>query len=430
MPSSDLPTPLSTLLEAHGGLRPVFQPIVNLTTGRPVAYEALARFGSGTAPDGVFREARRIGLGPALEAHAARAALEIGAAPAATRVCINFSPSALASREVIACLPRDLNRVTIEVTENELVTHQDLVVGRLGELRHRGAEIAVDDAGAGYASLRQVMQLRPDIIKLDRSLVTGAHADPAKRALIDAFVGFARRIGGRVCAEGIEELDELQTLADLDVGAGQGYVFARPAAPWPAVDAAAAATCVARLERALAGATLAQEHDADVTIETVGRVLAACATLDDLESCLSSTARLLAVPEICISRVIDRDGVPAVEVCAGGHWDSDRVYELRDYPATAQALATNEALQVLVSDPAADAAELRLLARHSYGALLLVPLVRQGRPVGLMEAFSPDERPWSRRQIRLARAVGHQLAVTLPHLGRASEDGAVQRLAA
>jgi EAL domain-containing protein (putative c-di-GMP-specific phosphodiesterase class I) len=430
MASPNTDTALATLLEAFGGLRPVFQPVVNLTTGQPVSYEALARFGSGASPEAVFREARRIGLGPQLEAHAAGAALATGEPPAGTRLSINFSPTALASVEVMACLPTDLGRVIIEVTENELVTHQDLVVDRLAELRRRGAEIAVDDAGAGYASLRQVMHLRPEVIKLDRSLVTGAHADPAKRALIDAFVGFARRIGGRVCAEGIEMLEELRTLADLDVGTGQGWVFARPGTPWPAVDATAAAACVACLERALAGAGMPQERDTDVTLETVGRVLASCGTLDDLDGCLASTASLLDVPEICISRVVDLDGAPGVEVCAGGHWDTQGSYALGDYPATEHALATNEALQVLVSDPSADDAEVRHLLRHGYGALLLVPLVRRGRPVGLIEAYSREERPWSRRQIRLARAVGHQLAVALPHLGRASDERGLRSVAA
>jgi len=113
----------------------------------------------------------------------------------------------------------------------------------LDPLRARGARIAVDDAGEGYAGLRQVMSMRADIIKLDRSLVADVHADPAKVALIGSLVGFARSTGAAICAEGIETLEELRVLIHLGVAYGQGWALARPGPGWPRVNAEAARLC-------------------------------------------------------------------------------------------------------------------------------------------------------------------------------------------
>jgi EAL domain-containing protein (putative c-di-GMP-specific phosphodiesterase class I) len=99
-------------------------------------------------------------------------------------------------------------------------------------MRARGARIAVDDAGAGYAGLNQVMRVQPDLIKLDRSLIEGVHSDSAKSALVEFFVMFARRVGASVCTEGIETIDELRTLINLGVTYGQGYLLGRPSEPW------------------------------------------------------------------------------------------------------------------------------------------------------------------------------------------------------
>jgi EAL domain-containing protein (putative c-di-GMP-specific phosphodiesterase class I) len=420
-------TPAAALVAGFGGIRSAYQPIVDLTTGRAVAFEALARFGNGEPPATVFEHARRLGLGHELEAAAVAAALAAGPPPPGTRLSINLSPSALASDAVVRGLPADLGRYIVEITENELVAHSDAVDERLVELRGRGALIAVDDAGAGYASLRQVMQLRPDIIKLDRSLVMDAHEDAAKRALIHAFVSFGRRIDGSVCAEGIERAEELHVLADLDVATGQGYLFARPGEAWPAVDPPSAEVCTVSLGAALRGAEATGERDTEATLETVGRIIAACTSFADLDRCVETTQLLLGVPEISISRVVP--GPPGagagIVACAGPRWTAEPVYALRDFPATARVLASDEALQVLVSDPAADPVERDLLAANGYGALLLVPLVLRGVAVGTLEAYRPEERPWTRRQITLARAVAHQLALLLGHLAEDVAAGAV-----
>src|SRR4051794_37686093 len=210
---------VEAVLALPDGVVPVFQPLVSLATGRVSGFEALARFPHPPArrPDEWFAAAQRVGLGPQLEAKALRAATEASGRPRGTFLTFNLSASALMSDEAIAALPYDLTDIVIEITENERVGDDDALAQRLEPLRKRGAKIAVDDAGAGYSGLQQVMRIQPDIIKLDRSLVANVDSDVAKAALIDSFVRFARRTGATICAEGIETPEELKVLADVDV---------------------------------------------------------------------------------------------------------------------------------------------------------------------------------------------------------------------
>lgn len=231
------------VLEDPDGIRPVFQPLLDLHTGVVAGYEALARFpnsGSARTPDLWVAEAHRCGLGPDLEAQAVRAAFSIER-PDEAFLSVNLSPSVAGSRQVLDALPEDLTGVVLELTEHEALSGEgDGLDATLADLRARGARIAVDDAGAGYAGLQHVMRLRPDIVKLDRALVTGVAGDPARAALIECFVTFARRTNAQVCAEGIENAEDLRTLAALGVDYAQGYLLARPAAPWTSIDPAAA----------------------------------------------------------------------------------------------------------------------------------------------------------------------------------------------
>jgi EAL domain-containing protein (putative c-di-GMP-specific phosphodiesterase class I) len=136
----------------------------------------------------------------------------------------------------MAVLPRNMSDIVVEVTEHELASEDGALEEGLAKMRARGARIAVDDAGAGYAGLNQVMRVQPDVIKLDRSLIEGVHSDSAKSALVEFFVMFARRVGAAVCTEGIETLDELRTLINLGVTYGQGYLLGRPGEPWVQVS--------------------------------------------------------------------------------------------------------------------------------------------------------------------------------------------------
>jgi diguanylate cyclase (GGDEF)-like protein len=233
------------LIAQRGVVRPVFQPIVSLASGEPLGYEALARFAGKPSlpPSWWFSQAHRFGLGAPLEADTVRLALAAEGRPEGGFLSVNLSPSALASAEVREQLPTDLSGIVIEITEEERVLDVDALQRHLDPLRARGARIAVDDAGAGYAGLQQVMRMRADVIKLDRALVAEVHADPAKIALIGSLVHFARSTGASICAEGIETLDELRVLIHLGVAAGQGWALARPGDPWPRVNAEAARMC-------------------------------------------------------------------------------------------------------------------------------------------------------------------------------------------
>jgi diguanylate cyclase (GGDEF)-like protein len=235
----------ASLIARPGAVRPVFQPIVALASGEPVGYEALARFEGkpGLPPSWWFSQAHRFGLGGALEAESVRAAVAADNRPPGTFLSINLSPSALASAHVRERLPSDLRGIVLEITEEERVLDVEGLQRDLDPLRARGARIAVDDAGEGYAGLQQVMSMRADIIKLDRALVADVNADPAKVALIGSLVHFARSTGAAICAEGIETLEELRVLIHLGVAYGQGWALGRPGAPWPRVNAEAAGLC-------------------------------------------------------------------------------------------------------------------------------------------------------------------------------------------
>ncbi len=245
---------IEAVLSRPGSIRTVFQPLVDLRTGAVAGYEALSRFDDPgrRPPNSWFAQATRCGLGAQLEARALEVALASAAGrPAGTYVSLNLSPSSLLSEPVERVLPDDLSGIVIEITENELLFGGDRLSTAIARLRGRGARIAIDDAGAGYAGLKHLMLLQPDIVKLDRGLIEGIGADPAKQALIDAFVRFSREIGASVCAEGIEELEDLVLLADLDVEIGQGYAIGRPAEEFaqalePAARALRAATAEAQ----------------------------------------------------------------------------------------------------------------------------------------------------------------------------------------
>jgi diguanylate cyclase (GGDEF)-like protein len=235
----------AAMIARPDAIRTVFQPIVGLTSGEIVGFEALARFEgkAGLPPSWWFSEAHRFGLGAALEAQSVRAALAADGRPPGTFLSVNLSPSALASEEVQRALPDDLNGLVIEITEEERVLDVEALQRHLDPLRARGARIAVDDAGEGYAGLQQVMSMRADIIKLDRALVADVNSDPAKVALIGSLVHFARSTGASICAEGVETLQELRTLVHLGVAQGQGWALGRPAASWPRANAEASGLC-------------------------------------------------------------------------------------------------------------------------------------------------------------------------------------------
>jgi EAL domain-containing protein (putative c-di-GMP-specific phosphodiesterase class I) len=235
------------VLEDPTGIEIAVQPIVELATGRAAGHEALSRFthGPATGPDTWFARAHRCGLGAKLEAKAIAAALALPGRRPSDWLAINLSPSSLFSPHVLDVLAGDLSGLIIEITENEPLYGHGEQLAALSDLRARGARIALDDLGAGFACDPQVALIRPDLVKLDRRIVTGVATDERKRARVAAFVRSADAVGAAICAEGVESLDDIEYLARLGVTYAQGYAIARPGPAWTTVASAAAAVCKA-----------------------------------------------------------------------------------------------------------------------------------------------------------------------------------------
>jgi EAL domain-containing protein (putative c-di-GMP-specific phosphodiesterase class I) len=121
-------------------------------------------------------------------------------------------------------------RVVIEITEHAQVDDYDALRDALAPLRERGAQLAIDDVGAGFANLRHILRLAPDLVKLDLSLTHEIARDPAREALASSLVGFAEGVGALIVAEGISSDEDLALLRSLGVDYGQGYHLARPSA--------------------------------------------------------------------------------------------------------------------------------------------------------------------------------------------------------
>jgi EAL domain-containing protein (putative c-di-GMP-specific phosphodiesterase class I) len=218
-------------LLAHHAFHPVFQPVVDLVDRRPIGFESLTRFDDGSRPDVRFDEAAGVGLGTTLEqATMQRACEDAVHLPPDSWLSINVSASLLRAPGVLA---RELARVerdvVLEVTEREAVDDYDELRTALDALPGR-PRLAVDDAGAGYSSLRHILQLHPEFIKLDGTWVHGVDTDGARQALIAGLQLFATEAGMTLIAEGVETMDEAATLLDIGVDYAQGYLFGRPAA--------------------------------------------------------------------------------------------------------------------------------------------------------------------------------------------------------
>ena len=213
-----------------GAFHPVFQPIVDLATLEPVGYEALTRFDGGTRPDLRFLEADKVGMMVQLEMACLHAQVEQARRlPRGTFLSLNVSP-ALATRltpllDVLGAADRS---IVLEVTEHVEIDDYPRLMAALNQVRPH-AMLAVDDAGAGYAGLRHILELRPEFVKLDICLVRNIDSDPARQAMVAGMARFAENVGCALIAEGIETENELTAVKLLQVGYGQGYYLARPA---------------------------------------------------------------------------------------------------------------------------------------------------------------------------------------------------------
>jgi len=203
-----------TSLLASGQIVAALQPIVRLVNDTVIGYEALARFPQRPrirTPDHLFGAAAALNMQSAVDLACVRAGLQAASNIGAADLFVNVLIGTLVDHSGVAALDKAVSEakvdpaaVVLEFSEREPVPDLALLQRIAAELRARGFRIAVDDAGAGHASMRVIAELRPEFIKVDRSLITAIDADRARRALVVALLSFSGHIGARVIAEGIE----------------------------------------------------------------------------------------------------------------------------------------------------------------------------------------------------------------------------------
>jgi EAL domain-containing protein (putative c-di-GMP-specific phosphodiesterase class I) len=249
---AELPSGVRRL--THDDLGVVFQPIVDVASGRALAFEALVRcrHPDYPSPPQLFEAAEKENACGRLGRFIRDVAFESCGDVA---LFVNLHPQELSSHWLVQ--PDDpigfhARPVYLEVTETSAFTHFNLCMGVLKELARRtGARIVVDDFGAGYSNLERVATIEPAVIKLDLALTREIHRHKPKQTVVRHVTAMARDLGASVVAEGVETLDELHCVRDLGVGFAQGYLLARPSAPpprhaWPPVGSEAATPRTAR----------------------------------------------------------------------------------------------------------------------------------------------------------------------------------------
>ena len=219
---------------AEGQFHMVFQPICRLRSGHPIGFEALARFGMEPRqpPDVWFSQAADVGMLLELEIEAVKAALPtLEKLPPGSFLSVNVSPSTILSPRFLSALVATGrgSQIVVEVTEHAPITDYGAVNAAMDRLRAHGVRLAVDDAGAGFASLRHIVQLAPDLIKIDGELTRHVGGDRSQRALTSALIAFARETGATIVAEGLETDEQISALRSLGVEVGQGFRLGRPA---------------------------------------------------------------------------------------------------------------------------------------------------------------------------------------------------------
>jgi EAL domain-containing protein (putative c-di-GMP-specific phosphodiesterase class I) len=223
---------IDKVLHCDKSMSIVFQPIVELRTRHTVGLEALSRFAGEPfrSPDLWFDEAASVGLGSDLEMKAVRNAVsQLQRIPGDEFLAVNVSPDLVLSHKLDELADEAIcSRLVLELTEHIAVDDYGPIQDGMAPLRERGARVAVDDTGAGFSSLRHILLLQPEIIKLDRSLTRGVDRDPARRALAGSLVAFAKDINASLIAEGVETAGELETMERLGAHWVQGFHIAMP----------------------------------------------------------------------------------------------------------------------------------------------------------------------------------------------------------
>jgi EAL domain-containing protein (putative c-di-GMP-specific phosphodiesterase class I) len=218
---------------AANSIRTAFQPICNLRSREVIGYEALARFpGSDeVGPTEWFLQASRLGLLQVFELSAiAHALLQVPLLPAEGFVAVNISPATAASkafRQTLSSVPP--RRLVLEIAERALVDDYEQFSSAIEFLRSIGVRIALDDAGgAADIGLQHLVLVKPDLLKIDTTVIHGIAEDEMRQAVVSAYANLAERAGAIVIAEGIETQEELDVLLSIGVEVGQGYLLGYP----------------------------------------------------------------------------------------------------------------------------------------------------------------------------------------------------------
>jgi EAL domain-containing protein (putative c-di-GMP-specific phosphodiesterase class I) len=229
---------IRAVLDDDNSLSMVYQPIYHVCDGELAGFESLSRFSAQPyrTPDVWFNEAFEVDLGLDLEMKAIRAALSgFDVLQPQTYLSINVSPETILSGQLPGAVSGfAAERIVLEITEHALIDHYSDLSAALRPLRAQGMRVAVDDAGAGYASFRHILNLSPDIIKLDISLTKNIDFDQSRRALAAAMIRFAQETNSEITAEGVETESELIALRQLGINKAQGYLLGKPMALAPA----------------------------------------------------------------------------------------------------------------------------------------------------------------------------------------------------
>jgi EAL domain-containing protein (putative c-di-GMP-specific phosphodiesterase class I) len=417
-PAPGAPRPEVDVTAVLDGLEIVFQPIVDVATGGLFAMEALARFrhAPGMPVDQVFAQAHEAGFGYTLETACVRAAMaRRGELPAGVRLSVNVSPDVVHHPAVAKCWTEDLEGVIIEITEHKS-SNQIALRDQLSWLRLRGAQIAVDDVSTGYAGLLRLASMRPNIVKIDRSVVAGVHDSAAQSAVLEALVTFSHRIGAAVIGEGVETLDDLTALAEFDVDYGQGWAVGKPATSAGPISHRVMATCQqARkhiLQRHTTGGPMASNAQA---MHAVTSVLSNATGVAEIHGAVAQAARELGVDVIGVS-VLGTDR-QLREITSSGAEIDPTVYPLSEYPTTEAVLQTGNTMEIHVDDPHADAAERRTMERLGQASLLMIPFTVDGQPVGVLEFAHRTHRRWTSHDIAHGRGLAAHLGNAFLRIG-------------
>jgi diguanylate cyclase (GGDEF)-like protein len=365
-----------------GVLSVVTQPVVRLADLSVVGYEALARMPvrPRRPPDWWLDRASAFGMRPRVEIACWRAISEYGPPPADLMLFVNASPVVLAEPGLLALRDALADRLVIEVTEQEAVADYKRLRTDLVPWLTSNARLAIDDTGAGHSSLRHVIELSPDFLKIDRSLVSNVDKDRNRRALVHSLVAFATEVGCTVIAEGVETIAELETLRDAQVHLVQGFLFGTPSRPWP--DIALGAPAPSHHPGVGQGASILSRAKEEERLRTrLGAAFDVASACDAVVEYLFRRGNLL--PSIYLERqgqlrcIAQRglwqilDGMTATSGITGTTWATGKRTIVHDVREHADYL---EAIPGVISEAC-------------------VPLVWEGETVGALNVESTDAFP-------------------------------------